>query len=308
MWSSRSRLVRHLVADEDRPAGAVLITSVPSSSRSIVQPTIGTISDYTITPLGSSQAVHRHRRDPRRPVPPGIATSRTIAIAAFVVLLQFSSNFAQGPFQGYVPDLVRRDRSRSPVRSWGSCRSSATWRASSSAARRRHQSIRPWPDRLGVLEVTTMLSVVIRVREGGTPSLVMVARGGRSPPRPGARTSCANALPVARRFAARCPHGRRSAHEPRDLLTGPNARDEPGRAGTSFDIMVGLVAVGTVIAAFPRRGHRIASVARRSSLRASPWRRSASQRSQSRNRSFALIGVVLYGLSAGIFLPSIGRS
>ena len=25
---------------------------------------------------------------------------------AFVVLLQFSSNFAQGPFQGYVPDLV----------------------------------------------------------------------------------------------------------------------------------------------------------------------------------------------------------
>ena len=29
-----------------------------------------------------------------------------LAIAAFVVLLQVSSNFAQGPFQGYVPDLV----------------------------------------------------------------------------------------------------------------------------------------------------------------------------------------------------------
>ena len=29
-----------------------------------------------------------------------------IAVAAFVVLLQFSSNFAQGPFQGYVPDLI----------------------------------------------------------------------------------------------------------------------------------------------------------------------------------------------------------
>src|SRR5439155_3550543 len=27
-------------------------------------------------------------------------------IAVFVALLQFSSNFAQGPFQGYVPDLV----------------------------------------------------------------------------------------------------------------------------------------------------------------------------------------------------------
>jgi peptide/nickel transport system permease protein len=37
----------------------------------------------------------------------GIATSQTyLSIFAFVVLLQFSSNFAQGPFQGYVPDLV----------------------------------------------------------------------------------------------------------------------------------------------------------------------------------------------------------
>ena len=32
--------------------------------------------------------------------------TRSIAIAAFIALLQFSSNFAQGPFQGYVPDLV----------------------------------------------------------------------------------------------------------------------------------------------------------------------------------------------------------
>ena len=29
-----------------------------------------------------------------------------LAVAAFVTLLQFSSNLAQGPFQGYVPDLV----------------------------------------------------------------------------------------------------------------------------------------------------------------------------------------------------------
>jgi MFS family permease len=37
----------------------------------------------------------------------GIALSQTyLAILAFLVLLQFSSNFAQGPFQGYVPDLV----------------------------------------------------------------------------------------------------------------------------------------------------------------------------------------------------------
>ena len=37
----------------------------------------------------------------------GIASSNSLlAIAAFIALLQFSSNFAQGPFQGYVPDLV----------------------------------------------------------------------------------------------------------------------------------------------------------------------------------------------------------
>src|SRR4029079_12440359 len=72
-----------------------------------VQPTVGSISDYTITRWG--------RRKPYIAIGSvldvifliGIATSQTyLAIFAFVVLLQFSSNFAQGPFQGYVPDLV----------------------------------------------------------------------------------------------------------------------------------------------------------------------------------------------------------
>jgi MFS family permease len=72
-----------------------------------VQPTVGTISDYTITRWG--------RRKPYIFIGAsldvlflvGMATSNEIwMIAAFVTLLQFSSNFAQGPFQGYVPDLV----------------------------------------------------------------------------------------------------------------------------------------------------------------------------------------------------------
>ena len=33
-------------------------------------------------------------------------SNTVIAIAALFLLLQASSNFAQGPFQGYVPDLV----------------------------------------------------------------------------------------------------------------------------------------------------------------------------------------------------------
>ena len=73
----------------------------------LVQPTVGSISDYTISRFG--------RRKPYIVIGTsldllfliGIATSDSILIiAALVVSLQFSSNFAQGPFQGYVPDLV----------------------------------------------------------------------------------------------------------------------------------------------------------------------------------------------------------
>ncbi len=73
----------------------------------LVQPTVGSISDYTVSRFG--------RRKPYILVGTildlvfliGLATSNTIlAVAAFIVLLQFSSNMAQGPFQGYVPDLV----------------------------------------------------------------------------------------------------------------------------------------------------------------------------------------------------------
>ena len=72
-----------------------------------VQPTVGTISDYTMSKWG--------RRKPYIVIGSlldvvflfGIATSNTlIAISAFMILLQFSTNTARGPFQGYVPDLV----------------------------------------------------------------------------------------------------------------------------------------------------------------------------------------------------------
>ena len=77
----------------------------------LVQPTVGSLSDYTISRWG--------RRKPYILIGSlldvaflyGIAVSNTVvAIAAFVILLQFSSNFAQGPFQGYVPDLVPADQ------------------------------------------------------------------------------------------------------------------------------------------------------------------------------------------------------
>jgi MFS family permease len=73
----------------------------------IVQPLAAALSDYTRTRLGR-----------RRPwILAGtaldvvflvlLANSQTfLAFAVLITLLQFSSNLAQGPFQGYVPDLV----------------------------------------------------------------------------------------------------------------------------------------------------------------------------------------------------------
>jgi MFS family permease len=72
-----------------------------------VQPTVGMISDYTVTRWG--------RRKPYIVIGTvcdviflaALAMSNTLlALVAAYFLLQCSSNFAQGPFQGYVPDLV----------------------------------------------------------------------------------------------------------------------------------------------------------------------------------------------------------
>jgi MFS-type transporter involved in bile tolerance (Atg22 family) len=94
------------------PAGTegtalVQMTIVGSLIAAVVQPTVGATSDYTTSRWG--------RRKPYIFIGSildvvflaGIAMSNTvIAIAALFLLLQASSNFAQGPFQGYVPDLV----------------------------------------------------------------------------------------------------------------------------------------------------------------------------------------------------------
>jgi MFS family permease len=72
-----------------------------------IQPTIGALSDYTISRWG--------RRKPYIAIGAtldvlflvGVGLSNTyLTLVAFLVAVQFSSNFAQGPFQGYIPDLV----------------------------------------------------------------------------------------------------------------------------------------------------------------------------------------------------------
>jgi MFS family permease len=84
-----------------------VLETIPLIFAIAVQPTVATISDYTISRWG--------RRKPYIFIGAlldvaflyGFATSNTfLVIAVFFILLQCSSNFAQGPFQGYVPDLV----------------------------------------------------------------------------------------------------------------------------------------------------------------------------------------------------------
>ncbi len=89
--------------------GRVLfLLSIPVAVISIlVQPTVGSISDYTVSRWG--------RRKPYIVIGSvldvvflvGIATSSMILmLGAFAALLAVSTNIARGPFQGYVPDLV----------------------------------------------------------------------------------------------------------------------------------------------------------------------------------------------------------
>ena len=72
-----------------------------------IQPTIGMLSDHTISRWG--------RRKPYIAIGATLdvlfliaigLSSSYLALVTFLVAVQFSSNFAQGPFQGYVPDLV----------------------------------------------------------------------------------------------------------------------------------------------------------------------------------------------------------
>ena len=86
----------------------LFLLSIPVAVISIlIQPTIGSISDYTVSRWG--------RRKPYIVIGSvldvvflaGIATSSSILmLGAFAALLSVSTNIARGPFQGYVPDLV----------------------------------------------------------------------------------------------------------------------------------------------------------------------------------------------------------
>jgi MFS family permease len=143
-----------------------------------VQPTIGVISDYTTSRWG--------RRKPYIFIGSildlvfliGIGNSNTIvSIAAFIVLLQFSSNLAQGPFQGYVPDLVPAPQvglASALVGLMQILGNIVGFGLGAIAVGTGQYALGLVA--LGIIEVVTMLSVVIRVDDGRVP----LPREGRS--------------------------------------------------------------------------------------------------------------------------------
>lgn len=82
--------------------------SIPVAVLSIiVQPTVGAISDYTVSRWGRRKPYIVFGSLLDLVFLAGIAMANSVVIlAAFAALLSVSTNIARGPFQGYVPDLI----------------------------------------------------------------------------------------------------------------------------------------------------------------------------------------------------------
>jgi MFS family permease len=151
--------------------GLAVINGVAVIASIFVQPTVGVISDYTITRWG--------RRKPYIFIGGlldmlflyGIATSNTfVALVAFFFLIQVSSNFAQGPFQGYVPDLVpaRQVGTASGLMGLMIVLGSIAGVGIASQGLQEGGSLFVATLALGLVEIVAMLIVVLRVNEGTT--------------------------------------------------------------------------------------------------------------------------------------------
>ncbi len=73
----------------------------------LIQPTVGYISDYTVSRWGRRKPYIVFGSLLDLVFLAGIAMGNSVLmLAAFMLLLSISTNIARGPFQGYVPDLV----------------------------------------------------------------------------------------------------------------------------------------------------------------------------------------------------------
>jgi len=158
----------HLVQPGSEGSALFQMTAFGSLVAAMVQPTVGSLSDYTVSRWG--------RRKPYIVIGSildivflvGIASSNTVlTIAAFMTLLQVSANVAQGPFQGYVPDLVpeRQVGLASALVGMFQVLGNVTGAVVAALAVATGQYAAATVA-LGLIEVLTMLSVALGVREG----------------------------------------------------------------------------------------------------------------------------------------------
>lgn len=144
----------------------------------LVQPTVGGISDYAVSRWG--------RRKPFIVVGSlldlvflfGIATSNTLLmLATSVLLLNFSTNIARGPFQGYVPDLVADSQVGMASAMVGMMQIIGNLTGYALVSLAAVFENRPLAiAAVAIVELVTMASVVVGVGKGPAPK----PRGGRS--------------------------------------------------------------------------------------------------------------------------------
>lgn len=86
----------------------LFLLSIPVAVLSIlIQPTVGAISDYTVSRWGRRKPFIVFGSLLDLVFLAGIATANNVLIlGVFAALLAISTNIARGPFQGYVPDLI----------------------------------------------------------------------------------------------------------------------------------------------------------------------------------------------------------
>lgn len=272
----------------------------------LVQPTVGSISDYTISRWG--------RRKPYILIGTildvvflfGVASSNTVvSIAAFVMLLQFSSNFAQGPFQGYVPDLVPAHQvgTASGLVGLMQVLGSVTGAAIANIALATDQFFLGTMA-VGIVELVTMISVFLWVREGR----VAKDRGRRSWLSVAAEAWGLDILQersflwlVASRLAILMAANMLVIYAIPYLARSHGLSQE--ETGTTNLIILAAVALSTVVAVVPagrisdRLGRKrviyascVIGVVGLGTVAGAP------------SVPVALVGVVLYGLAIGIFL------
>jgi MFS family permease len=165
---------------EPLEVGRILfLLSIPVAVLSIlIQPTVGAISDYTVSRWGRRKPYIVFGSLLDLVFLAGIATANNVLIlGVFASLLAISTNIARGPFQGYVPDLIaeRQVGMASALVGMMQILGNVTGFLLVSVAVGLHR-MELAIAAVAIVELVTMVAVVVRV----SPGLPPLDRAGRS--------------------------------------------------------------------------------------------------------------------------------